>query len=141
MQLQRVSNIDVLMVFASPVKRIARFALQSCEIDFAPLEEIDIFLRKILPYDSDDPHGRKKTRSEGEIGCRSAENPFRGTKGSFNGIECHRAHHQNAHLTSPTQFRNSNFGLRIYQSGDVKHARLNLVSEIPKSAIRNSKYS
>src|SRR5262249_53247459 len=77
---------------------------------------IQVFLRKILADNPDNAHRSKKTRRQGEIGGRSAEDALRGSEGCFNGIKRNRTDNQNAHRYFPMIGRRSErsfFGIRV----------------------------
>src|ERR1044071_6165162 len=101
MKLQRVAQIDILMIASAPVKGVASVALQSFEIDLTLIENIDVVLRKILADDADDADRREKARAQGEVRSRAAEDTLGRAERRLDGIESHGTDDQNTHKYFP----------------------------------------
>ena len=72
---QRLAIVHVLGVNALPEKCFAGNPLQTREIDFPALEEIEILLVEIVADDGRRSSPDEKTRGQADIGRRSAEHP------------------------------------------------------------------
>src|SRR3990172_5496491 len=101
MQLQRIAHVDVLVVAPAPMKSLALFALYSFDVDVAPFEKLQVVIGKIIADDADDPDRRKKTRRQGKIRRRTAENPLRRARWRFDGIEGDGSYDQYTHRYFP----------------------------------------
>src|ERR1700756_2880216 len=61
-QLQGITNVDVLVITTAPMKSIALFSPEAFEIDLTLAEQVQVFLGEILSDNSNNPHRSKKTR-------------------------------------------------------------------------------
>src|SRR6266550_179163 len=115
MQLEGVTQVDVFVVTAAPMKRIAFLALYALNVDVALIEEVDIILRKILADHADDPHRREQARAQSEIRRRPAQDAFGRPEGRFDRIKSDGSNNQDTHKYFPTMGRKSArsfFGMR-----------------------------
>ena len=69
----RLRFVQVLAVFAAPVKRLSRRALQSAQIDVPLLENRLLLRTEVFTHHSDHAHIREVARGQTKIRRRSAQ--------------------------------------------------------------------
>ena len=51
---ERIADVEILVVVAFPAKRFAVGSFESLKVDVFGFEQIDVFLREVGAYDSDE---------------------------------------------------------------------------------------
>jgi len=79
--------VHVHLVFARPMKRLARRILQAPEVDPVLAVELKVSLREILAHDPDQVDRTEKARGHGRVTGRTAEQARIFAGGSFDGVQ------------------------------------------------------
>src|SRR6185369_17290075 len=70
-QLDRVAHVEIFVIAAAPVKRVAARALEPLKVDAAAAEKLQILFGKIPADDAHDSHGGEEARAHAEISRRA----------------------------------------------------------------------